>query len=97
MFSLYAAKVSGTKVWAFDPLPQNYMNLVENLTINGLNHMITPLCVAISDKGSMDCLHIGQDSFTSGGAGCTFGINEDNYDIIQTFSINNEPAPFGFR
>ena len=51
VFSLYAAKVSGTKGWAFDPLPQNYMNLVENLTINGLNHMITPLCVAISDKG----------------------------------------------
>ena len=79
VFSLYAAKIAGAKVWAFDPLPQNFINLFENITINRLNHLVTPLCLAITDKSKLDSLHISYDGFTSGGAGCAFGIGQDNY------------------
>lgn len=50
VFSLYAAKVSGVKVVAFELLPWNFPTLIANLGLNGLHDRVSAFCLGITDK-----------------------------------------------
>lgn len=85
VFTLYASVVASTKVVAFDPLPQNYETLCQNIFINDLENKVMPFCVAITDETVIDSLHVTQPGNTAGGANCTFGEEVDNYGrILET-------------
>jgi len=82
VFTLYAGIVASTRVVAFDPLPQNYGALTQNIALNGLTEKVQPFCIAISDETILAPLHITAQSNTAGGAGCSFGSNIDNYGQV---------------
>jgi len=86
VFTLYAGLMSSARVVAFDPLPQNYTTMFENITLNHLSDRVMPFCIAISDQTNVSPLHISADGCTPGGAGCSFGIELDNYGVsVDTF------------
>ena len=81
MFTLYAALVPSAKVVAFDPLPQNYASIFENIILNHLSDRVMPFCIAISDQTNVSSLNISADGCTPGGAGCSFEAEISNYDV----------------
>ena len=56
-FSLYAGK-RGIRTVAFEPKATSYALLVEHTALNGLGAMVTPLCVALSDKTGPTAIHL---------------------------------------
>lgn len=56
-FSLYAA-CGGVRVVAFEPKATSYGLLVEHTALNGLGGLVTPLCLALSDKTGLTALHL---------------------------------------
>ncbi len=58
LFSIYAAKVSGCKVYAFEPESQNYASLVENIALNDLGDLCFPAALAINDSSKIGQLNV---------------------------------------
>lgn len=58
MYSIWAAKTRGARVFAFEPEAQNYAILNRNIVLNGLDRQITAYCVALSDAGGYSELHL---------------------------------------
>lgn len=50
IYSLYATQSPGTKVFAFEPVPENFFLLRENIQQNGLGERIFSFPVAVSSK-----------------------------------------------
>ena len=50
LYSLYAALVNNSKVFAFEPAASNYFCLCKNIELNKLDKQIFPLCVSFSDQ-----------------------------------------------
>ena len=50
LYSLYAALVHDSKVFAFEPAASNYFCLCKNIELNKLDKQIFPLCVSFSDQ-----------------------------------------------
>ncbi|MGB0670292.1 MAG: FkbM family methyltransferase [Rhodospirillales bacterium] len=91
VFSLYAAHAAGCRVISLEPLPFNYVALVRNSLINGFDGLITPLCVAVSDKTQIADLHLSSEATMTGGANCSFAEAVDNYgrpiEVVQRVPI----------
>ena len=49
MFSIFAASSKAKKVYAFEPNPNSYRTLKENITANGFNDIIVPINKAVTD------------------------------------------------
>jgi FkbM family methyltransferase len=79
VFTLYASFVASARVVAIEPLPQNYLNLIQNLMLNELTDKVMPFCIAISDETVVATFHIPRQANTPGGAGGTFGSRMNNY------------------
>jgi FkbM family methyltransferase len=65
LYSLYAAKNgNGVQVFSFEPHKVNFATLLENITLNRLEHSISPLAIALgSDAGFF---HLNYNSMASG-------------------------------
>ena len=50
LYSLYAALVHDSKVFAFEPAASNYFCLCKNIELNKLDKQIFPLCISFSDQ-----------------------------------------------
>ena len=50
LYSLYAALVNNSKVFAFEPAASNYFCLCKNIELNKLDKQVFPLCVSFSDS-----------------------------------------------
>jgi FkbM family methyltransferase len=59
MYSIYAAVMTGCRVFAFEPEALNYAELNKNIFVNGLHERISAFCVAMSDEEKMDYLNLG--------------------------------------
>lgn len=69
LFSLVAAKNPACEgVHAFEPNPSTFGYLVSNVTVNGLESKIVPLCGAITEEGGPDLLAFAQPAGHSGAA-----------------------------
>ncbi|MCI5049225.1 MAG: FkbM family methyltransferase [Rickettsiales bacterium] len=66
MYSIWAAKIAGTRVFAFEPESQNFAQLCRNIALNQLDNMVTAYCLALSDETKLDILHLSQ--FAIGGS-----------------------------
>jgi FkbM family methyltransferase len=58
MYTVWAAKTRGVRVYAFEPEAQNYSILNQNLVMNGLGGQVTAYCAALSDAAGFSELHL---------------------------------------
>ena len=58
MYTVWAAKTRGVKVYAFEPEAQNYALLNRNLVRNGLDGQVKAFCLALSDAAGFGELHL---------------------------------------
>jgi FkbM family methyltransferase len=80
MYTIYAARQRGAKVYAFEPESQNFALLVKNIVINKINSLVVPFCAALSDSVSINTLYL-SDFAWDGGSSChSFGA-EVGFDL----------------
>ena len=94
VFTLYAARVAGARVVAFDPLPMNHAGLTRNLYINGLTDKVNAFCVALSDRTEIARLRVPAEANTPGGAGGVF--NDENNNFGKPVAAVYELGALGF-
>jgi len=85
MYSIFAAKTRGARVFAFEPESQNYAILNRNIHANGLDHLVQAYCVALADRTGFDKLYLGH--FRAGDGNHSFGAPLDEH---------NRPRAAGF-
>jgi FkbM family methyltransferase len=85
MYTVFAAKVRGVTVHAFEPESQNYAVLNQNVMLNRLDKAVAAYCVALSDRVGFDRLYLSE--FVAGSSCHSWGAPLD---------FNNRPrgAPF---
>lgn len=76
MYSIWAAKTRGVRVYAFEPESQNFALLNKNIVLNGLSDYVVAYCAAISDESSFSRLYLSE--FKAGGSCHTFGEKLDH-------------------
>ncbi len=76
MYTIWAAKTRGTRVFAFEPESQNFALLNKNIVMNGLSGKVVAYCVALSDESAFSRLYLGE--FCAGGSCHTFGEKLDH-------------------
>ena len=75
MYSVWAAKTRGVRVFAFEPEAQNYGLLNRNLVLNQLGGRVTAYCLALSDQEGFSELHLSE--LTPGGSCHSLGERVD--------------------
>lgn len=82
IYALYAAKVRGVRVLAFEPSASTYALLVRNIELNGLSGLIDAYCLAFDAATRLDYLHMAN---TEGGHSMhAFGQAESSLGAIET-------------
>ena len=76
MYTIWAAKTRGVRVFAFEPESQNYALLYKNIVLNGLSEQVVAYCAALSDESVYSRLYLSQ--FEVGGSCHTFGEKLDH-------------------
>lgn len=75
MYTIWAAKTRGAKVFAFEPESQNFALLNRNIALNGLGDAVKAYCVALSDQSGYSELHL--SSLQVGGSCHSLGERVD--------------------
>ena len=75
MYTIWAAKTRGVRVYAFEPESQNFALLNRNIFINQLGDLINAYCLAMSDVAGLSQLHLSQ--FIPGGSCHSLGEQVD--------------------
>lgn len=80
MYSVLAAGLSGCRVIAIEPFSLNVADLKHNVEANGLEHRVTVLHAAATDRERVDTLYFGQS--LAGAANQSFGRDDisEQYD-----------------
>jgi FkbM family methyltransferase len=71
MYSVFAAKTRGVRVYAFEPESQNYAILNRNILLNGLDGLVQAYCVALADEVKVDKLYLSE--FVAGSSCHSYG------------------------
>jgi len=66
MYTIWAARTRGTRVYAFEPESLNYALLNRNIVANKLEEQVVAYCVAMSDRSGFGELQLSQ--FMAGGS-----------------------------
>ena len=66
MYTIWAARTRGARVYAFEPEGLNFALLNRNIVANGLETQVMAYCAAISDRSGFGELHLSQ--FMAGGS-----------------------------
>lgn len=86
MYSVWAAKTRGVRVFAFEPESQNFALLYRNILLNQLGTLVTGYCAALADREDVSLLHL--SAFQPGGSCHTFGetldYNLKEYEFSHT-------------
>jgi FkbM family methyltransferase len=75
MYSIFAAKVRGIPVHAFEPESQNYAVLNQNIMLNEVDKSVAAYCVALSDRVGFDRLYLSE--FVAGSSCHSWGAPLD--------------------
>ena len=75
MYTIWAAKTRGVRVYAFEPESQNYALLYRNIVLNDLSRQVVAYCAAVSDEMLFSLLHL--SVFQVGGSCHSFGEKVD--------------------
>lgn len=85
VYAIFAAKVRGCRVFAFEPESQNYALLNRNIHLNQLSGTVTAICAALSDNDGIDNLYL--SSFEPGTSCHSLGQDVD-------FNLRPRISPF---
>lgn len=66
MYTIWAARTRGARVYAFEPESLNYATLNRNIVSNDLGDKVVAYCIALSDHSGLGELHLSQ--FMAGGS-----------------------------
>src|SRR5262245_39234556 len=58
VYTIWAAKTRGVRVFAFEPEAQNYALLNRNIALNGLGPRVTAYCLALSNEAGYSEPHM---------------------------------------
>ena len=102
MYTLFAASLHRkTKIYAIEPLRENFTSLKNNIELNRFDHVI-PLNIAISDQEEKKVFHIITDTPGSSGSQLTNPISEkgERFDpireeIVHCTTIDHLSKKFG--
>lgn len=85
MYTIWAAKTRGVRVFAFEPEAQNYALLNRNVFVNGLSDRVRAYCIALSDASGFDALYLSD-----------LGVGGSCHSYGAALDFNNQPraAPF---
>jgi FkbM family methyltransferase len=75
IYSIYAGKVTGARVYAFEPSMMNLELLFRNVQTNNLGHRVTIIPLALSDKDSVLDLFMSRENLHWAGAHNSIGTN----------------------
>jgi FkbM family methyltransferase len=75
MYTVWAAKTRGVRVFAFEPESQNFALLNRNLVGNQLSGRVSAYCAALSDRNGWSELHL--SAFEMGGSCHSLGEKVD--------------------
>jgi FkbM family methyltransferase len=86
MYSIWAAKSRGVRVFAFEPEAQNYALLNRNIRANALDGLVQAYCVALSDSAGLGRLHL--SAFVPGASSHSFGesVDHQNRPRVSAFA-----------
>jgi len=76
MYTIWAAKTRGVRVYAFEPESQNYALLYKNIVLNKLSKQVVAYCEALSDETGYSLLHLNQ--FQAGASCHSYGEKVDH-------------------
>ena len=85
LYSLYAAIMKNSKVFAFEPSASNYFCLCKNIELNNLDEKISPLCIALSNETKIAELNMSSTEIGSSNCGFDFDKNDLGNDLNPTF------------
>jgi FkbM family methyltransferase len=77
MYTLWAAKTRGVRVFAFEPEALNYALLNRNIFHNKVSQQVRAFCVALSDRAGLGELHLSR--FMAGGSSHSLDEQVDPY------------------
>lgn len=80
MYTIWAAKTRGVKVFAFEPESQNYAQLNRNIVLNDLGERVTAYCVALSDRAGYDKFYL-----------AAFNLGESCHAFGESVNFKLEP------
>jgi FkbM family methyltransferase len=75
MYTIWAARSRGVRVYAFEPEAQNFALLNRNILLNDLGNLVNAYCVAMSNVAGLSQLHLSQ--FMAGGSCHSLGEKVD--------------------
>jgi len=78
MYSIFAARTRGARVFAFEPESQNYAILNRNIHLNALPDRVSAYCAALSDRSGFSQLHL--SAFVSGASCHSYGVPLDHHN-----------------
>lgn len=93
VYSLYAARIRGARVYAFEPSPFNFSTLCHNVALNDLSDSMSPFCLALSDRTVIDSLHISSLQVGAAHTGFQNPVNE----FGKPLNAVHKQATLGFR
>jgi FkbM family methyltransferase len=85
MYTVWAAKTRGVRVFAFEPESQNYGLLNRNLMLNGLGESVRAYCLALSDAAGFSELHLSE-----------LDVGGSCHQLGEKIDHNRRPARFRF-
>ena len=77
LYSIYAAKLTGANVYAFEPSVLNLEILYKNIDLNNLNEKICIVPIALNNENSIDRFNM--SDMRNASALSTFGKTYDHY------------------
>lgn len=93
IYSLLAAKTRGARVYAFEPYPPNFDNLIANISLNKLTEHVSTFCVAFAEKTCVDGFYVNRNWQGAGASGNAFGAAIDQKG--QTFQAAERISTLG--
>jgi|TARA_B100000378_G_C17999274_1_gene396603 FkbM family methyltransferase len=86
LYSLYAAIINNSKVFAFEPAASNYFCLCKNIELNNLDNQVFPLSLSFSDKTKLAPLNM---------ISTEYGSSQNEFDYEK--NDQGETADFIFK
>jgi FkbM family methyltransferase len=86
MYSIFAARARGARVFAFEPESQNYAILNRNVHLNSLSGRVSAYCAALSDRAGFSQLHLSM--FVPGASCHSYGapLDHNNQPVVSQFA-----------
>lgn len=86
MYTVWAAKTRGVRVFAFEPESQNFALLNRNIILNDIGSLVRAFCLALSDVAGLSELHLSE--FRAGGSCHSLGEKVDfrHQPVVPAYS-----------